>query len=142
MQLEKCQKRLALLWYSWSAFLFIYLLIQTTGGFFGKTDPPMAEIFGWFFANMLPFLSLITSIWPLLVISSRKKHIIADDFWYKITFFISIFYLAILTVVLIIPAFSLFNQIPLRFMQSSNSFLGPLQGMATAALGAFFFKSK
>ena len=138
-----CQKRLASLWYIWTGVLIILLLAQLAGNYFGDSDASIPEIFTWFFSNTLPFLSLITGAWTLAVNDGKNncRRRFADNHWYNITLWISVFYLTLLTVVPLLPTFGFFERTPLRFMQAANAFLVPIQSIALLALGAFFTRS-
>jgi hypothetical protein len=57
-----------------------------------------------------------------------------------VTTAISIFYLLMITIILLSLQF--FSLSPAKSLQKTNFLLGPLQGLVAACLGAFFVSSK
>lgn len=145
--LINCQKRLAMLWYIWTPLLLLFLIIQISGGFYGKGPAPIFQTFGWFFTNTLPVLFLIITIGAFAIKkqeNGNKKNETPDNvdkFWFKMTFWISVFYLSILSMTPILPAIAFHDMSPHQVMLSFNVINGPLQGLASASLGIYFLKS-
>lgn len=131
---EKAKKNLAMPWFIAGALLFVIMFIQTIGG---KFEDKNIEAWGWFTQNLLPTLSLIITV---IVADSSTE--IADreieKFYFNLAFGISIFYLFVIFSVLLVQPFAEKGIIP--WLQSSTIYLGPFQGLVTAAVGMFFLK--
>ncbi len=135
--MRTCKVRLATLWLVACGIAFLLLVLQTI---FGKYDGQADAAWGWLLPSVMPTLSLIIGV---LVVDSRGEGSArrnADRFMFRVAFGLSAAYLlVVLTIILAQPL----TQLPaLELMRQSNLYLGPLQGLVAAALGAFFIKSE
>lgn len=131
------KKRLATLWFTASGIIFVIMLLQTING---KFEDKSDEAWGWLFSNVIPVLSLMLSVFLLDISSAQKKAETVPRFFFQLVFFLSIAYhIAIFSVILLQP-FS--NNGIIQLMQESNIYIGPFQGLVTAAVGLFFFKKE
>ena len=133
ISMVESKKRLATIWFIGAAALFLLVFAQHMGGKYGKNT---GDAWSWLLPNCLPTLSLIIGV---LVKDSSKKisDTTADRFLFRLSCGLSICYLLInILVILLNPG----N--PLGMMNQSKLFLGPLQGLVSAALGAFFITKK
>ena len=132
--LTEARRRLATLWFTAAAVLFVLFIGLTVGGPL-KGEPQ--EAWGWFLPSCVPTLSLVIGV---LVAESRqagRKERRVDVFLFKIATGCSAFYLVVVLATLLYLGFGAADK-GLDFLKSSNLWLAPLQGLAAAALGAFF----
>lgn len=139
--LEQARWRLALIWFPACGLLFLLLVIQSMGGAYGD-DLPRA--WGWALPNFVPTLSLMISVFAggALVTQSTKVRVRRN--FLALSMSVSIFYLVILFLsVLAQPVIPLFNTTTtmsrIEMLETSNLWLGPLQGLVVIALGVLFF---
>lgn len=137
MTLSVCRRRLAILWLGGAGVVFVLLFLQSVLGRYGEN---VAKAWGWFLPTVMPTLSLIIGV--LAIAATRKaagdKEV--DRFFYRLAFGLSAFYLLLVALTLLLQPFLPFA--PLELMQQSNLWLGPLQGLVSAALGIFFVKGE
>ncbi len=134
---EKCKKSLAMVWFSGSGIIFLLLIIQSnTGRYPGFTS----EVWEWFLPTIMPTLSLIIGV--LVLDASEKSSNIKtiDRFLFRLSLSLSIVYLVVVAQTILIKPFTLTPALDL--MKQSNLWLGPLQGLVAASLGAFFICGK
>lgn len=133
VSMVESKKRLATVWFIGAAVLFFLVFAQHMGG---KYSNNAGDAWSWLLPNFLPTLSLIIGV--LVKDSSNKiSDTTADRFLFRLSFGLSIGYLAIIILVILLNPGN-----PLKMMDQSKLFLGPLQGLASAALGAFFITKK
>lgn len=130
---KRCRARLALVWFIGAGIIFLILVIQSMGGrvYGDKVD----EAWGWFLPTIMPTLSMIIGVMVLTARQEASDRSI-DGLLFQLTLSLSIIYL--LTVAATILAHPLVSASPLELMSRSNLWLGPMQGLVAAALGAFF----
>jgi len=131
-----CQRRLATVWFAGAALPFLVLLLQTArlmaypGG--------LEEGWGWFSQTVVPTLALIVGA---LVTESRAQAAgerKADGFLYRLALGLSAAYLLVVTLTLLAQPF--LTVTPGPWLKRSSLWLGVLQGLVGASLGAFFVK--
>lgn len=132
MFLSACKRRLAILWFVAWVGLVLVLVVQSV---LGKYGDKVEEAWAWFLPSVMPTLLLIVGV---LVVDFRAN--VSDKkvtpFMYRMTFGVSAFYLLLVALVPLLDPFTAMR--PLEMMKVSNLWLGPVQGVAAAALGAFF----
>jgi len=131
------------LWFSVAALLFLFLVGQSIAGVYRyRTETGMEDLtsdaWGWFLPTLMPTLSLIVAIFVTDVGSRRNATATVDRFFFRMAFWLSTLYLVV--VVMSLLGTTLFSRNPLSDLKTSNLWLGPLQGLASAAVGAFFVK--
>lgn len=137
VQMEKCKKKLSLLWFIGAGFLFLTLIAQTIGKFYGtKAD----EAWSWFLPTIMPTLSLIIGVFVIEATGKSEKKKSVDNFIYRLAFILSLVYLIIVALTIYISPFTSFTAFEL--MKTSNYWLGPLQGLVSAVIGIFFIKKE
>ena len=135
--MTECRKKLTRLWFGLSGFLFIILILQTILDHYGQEA---TEVWGWFLPMVLPTLSLIIGV-VVVEFSERKKvNRYADRFLFRLSFLLSAIYLTIIALLIFLQPF--LERPPLEIMKQSNLWLGPFQGLVSAAIGAFFTKQQ
>lgn len=131
---EKAKRNLAMPWFIAGALLFLIMFLQTIGG---KFEDKNIEAWGWFTQNLIPTLSLIITVF----VADSNTEIVdreIEKFYFNLALGLSIFYLFVLLSVLLAQPFAGKGIIP--WLQSSSIYLGPFQGLVTAAVGMFFLK--
>lgn len=128
------RKRLALLWFTGAGVCFLVLLLIS---FFGrKVD--VAGLWDWFLPAVVPNLSLIVGV---LVYTQRQQAATnqrVEGFLYHLTLGLSLAYLALLLLPLVF--FPLTGKTLPELLSVSRLWLAAVQGLVTAAMGAFFVR--
>jgi hypothetical protein len=137
VSLRTCKKRLAILWVVGGLIVFVLLVLQSI---FGKYGDKLDEAWAWFLPTVVPTLSLIIGVLVLDATSSKTTDKRIEPLIFNLAFGISAVYLVMVALILLIQPFTEFS--PLELMKRSNLWLGPLQGLVAAALGAFFIKGE
>jgi len=130
------QKKLMILWCIAALILFLLLIIRSVGDIYGsKVD----EAWSWFIPTIVPtlFLMITVAIIDFSQASITEKQ--SDKFLFQLAFALSLVYLILVSFTVLRP-FSIYT--PIEMMKKSNLWLGPLQGLVTASLGAFFVKNR
>ncbi len=141
VSLSNGKKRLAILWMSFVAFIFIIVLVQSFTDNFGSK---LNEAWGWFFQNTLPSLSLIISVFVIDSQSSNSEDRQVDIFYFRLCKYISLAYLFTILITLLAEpvATSLSEKTTIQFLDNSSLWLAPFQGIVTSSLGIFFIKKE
>ena len=138
MQMVLCKKWLAGVWFSLAAILFLIMVTTTTVGAYQDQD--IAEgVWSWFLPSVMPTISLMIAV----LVADNQGNVTqprtADRFLFFLSLGLSAFYLLLLVLVIFLqPVTNTFVDAPLEGFKKSNLWLGPLQGLVAAALGAFF----
>jgi Na+/H+-dicarboxylate symporter len=135
--LDQCRRNLAIVWFLGGGILFALLVVQTLGNHYGEED---REAWGWLLPNIMPTLSLIIGALVAEAVSSNSTEKLADDFLYRMSLALSIIYLLLVLLPVVAQPFT--SSSPMDALKRSNLWLGPLQGLVSASLGAFFIKAK
>jgi hypothetical protein len=138
ISLKTCKKRLAILWFTVGLILFVVLSIQTALG--TKFADKEGEAWGWFLPTMWPTLSLIIGVLLLDATFPTGTDKQIERFFFWLTFGLSAFYLTLVALTILMQPFT--GLTLLELMKRSNLWLGPIQGLVAAALGAFFVKGE
>lgn len=149
--LTQCQRRLLLIWYIGAAPAFLVLIGQTFSDYYGTSTE---QAWGWFLPNVLPTLLLVTGI----VTQGARKQPTAEQsverYYLRLALALSIVYLGAVSLALLYLPFFLQSQPEgldesarcgpscIEFLNRSNLFLGPFQGLVSAAMGAVFVTTK
>lgn len=135
--MERCQRTLATLWFVAGVILLILLVVQTLGNHYGDKDN---EAWGWLLPNLLPTLSLIIGALTADAFGGGQKSKQVDAFIYRLALAVSAIYLLMVLLPVIAQPFVSYS--PLDLLKRSNLWLGPLQGLVSATVGAFFVKAE
>lgn len=138
LPVTKCQKKLASVWFIAAGILFVILIIQTvTGKYRAHSD----EAWQWFLPNLIPTLSLMLGVFVLEAAGKATEAKTVNSFYFRLTFSLSGFYLLALALPLFsLPFFAVSPEKMIEFLELSNLWLGPLQGLVSASIGIFFVK--
>lgn len=135
--MNKCKKNISILWFSYSCILFFVILLQSLFGHYGDN---VSEVWGWFLPTIMPTLSLILSVLLIDALEKDKKDKKIDKFIYRLALCLSIAYFISISLTIFIQPFITTNFF--KLISQSNLFLGPLQGLVSGSIGAFFVKAK
>jgi hypothetical protein len=84
----------------------------------------------------MPTLLLVTGVVAADALRRDRKTFTVEAFFFRLTLGLSIFYLLLVDSVLLLRPFTGFS--PMALMKHAGLLLGPLQGLVSGALGAFF----
>jgi len=132
-----CKKKIATVWLSFSAVIFILFVAWTLGS--SKFDDKASEAWNWLLPTIMPTLSLIIGILVVDLNSSSDSERMVDGFIYRIALGLSLFYLTLIFTILIFSG--TFPDALFDVFAKSNLFLAPLQGLTSASIGAFYYKN-
>ncbi|MCI5218089.1 MAG: hypothetical protein D3914_02595 [Candidatus Electrothrix sp. LOE2] len=136
------KKRLTIIWFTGSGFLFALLLLQTIFGKYGTEISEIKDPWGLMLPTFIPTLSLIIGVLVSDATGSQDSEETAtvDQFFFRLSCFLSIAYLVTVILTILLSPFAKLSL--LELMKLSNLWLAPFQGLVTAALGAFFVSKK
>jgi hypothetical protein len=137
MQMTEARIGLTKVWFAGGLpFLFV-MIVQTILGAYGSE---VNKAWGWALPTIMPTLLLIVGVLVGQQMNANPTKATVDPFLYKLTYWLSVFYLAAVILTVLLAPFA--DRTKIEVMQTSNLFLGPLQGLVGAAFGAFFVARK
>ena len=134
---KECRKRLARLWIGSFGVMFLILVAQS---FLGGLGDRVVEAWGWFFANITPTLSVIAVNLQADAAPSTATDDEVDPFYYRVSFWVSVGYLALLLLVILGWRITKYEE-PADVMALSAVFVGPFQAFALSMIAIFFKKA-
>jgi hypothetical protein len=137
ISMRTCKKRLAVLWFVGGLLLFLLLVFQSI---FGKYGTEVDAAWSWFLPTIMPTLSLMLGVLILDATTTGGTDKLIEQFMFYMAFGLSLVYLVLVGVIPLVQPFT--GSSPLDLMNQSSIWLGPLQGLVAAALGAFFVKGE
>ena len=137
MLLSTARNRLAALWLISAAGLFLLLIAQSLLGHF---EDKSQKVWSWALPTIMPTLTLMISVLGADALKSDAPQVVVRKGFFRLAFFISLFYLFLVTASLLVEPFTSLNLLDL--LQTSSLWLGPLQGLVTGALGLLFFSRR
>jgi len=135
MDMALCQRRLAILWFSTCGAVFLLALIRIM--FHGIPDDAAKQVWGFLLPNMVPTLSLMIAVLVAEAVAPPPQPKQGNRFLFQMAFWLSAAYLAVFLLMVLVP----FGSMKPLMDADQQIWLTPLQGLATAALGAFFVKT-
>lgn len=133
ISLKNSQRHLAVIWIIGSIIPFTIILFQTM---FEKYGSNGNEVWGWLSSNILSTLLLIITVVVADALKQDQETQTVDRFVFRLTIFLSIAYLASLSLPLLIQPFLQIKS--LELIKQSSLWLTPLQGLLSITLGVFF----
>ena len=131
--MDKCKKRLAIVWVTGAGVLFLVLVLQSIFGRYGdKTN----DAWAWLLPTIIPTLSLIVGVVASDALDKSVRAASVDVFMYRLALSLSVAYLVVVSLTIFLGPLSDWPQ--LELMKLSNLWLAPLQGIVAAAIGVFF----
>ena len=135
MTLGKSKWTLAVIWLVGAGLILTLMVGQSLFDVYGARTE---EAWSWYLPTVMPSLSLILGV----LVADFRAAKAAPESRRKagpllgLAIGVSVFYLMMVSLTLLVQPF--LATPPLELMQRSNLWLGPLQGLAAATLGAFF----
>jgi hypothetical protein len=145
MPLIQCQRRLLLVWYTGAAPAFLVLSIQTQLNFYEGLGQNPNEVWGWFLPTLMPTLLLVTGVVAAQARKPSPQEQTVERYYFHLSFGLSVFYLAMVNLILLaMPLIMQGQDLPpiIGYLTKSSLFLGPIQGLVGAAMGAVFTSAK
>lgn len=133
VSLGATRRRLALLWMVWAASLVLLVFVQTV---LGRYADRAREAWDWLLPTIVPLTGLLVGVVATDALSRDAEQCRANRSLYGLSLGLSILYLSLVSLVLLAAPFSAIP--PLRLMANSVVWLGGLQGIVAASIGAFF----
>lgn len=131
-----CKRQLATIWFCGAGFVFFVVVIQTL---YNRYGDDVNRAWGWLLPTVLPTLSLMIGQLVYDTVEGSGGDKLIDRFLFRLTAWLSSVYLLCVSLVILFqPVFKLG---PIEMMTQSSVWLGPLQGLVVAAMGAFFVKA-
>jgi hypothetical protein len=141
--LETARWRLATVWFGGAGLIATILAVQSLFNVYGEKIP---QVWGWALPNIVPTLSLMLGVCAGAAVSEESE---SDSMRVRLPFFwlslgLSCFHLLCVAAVILagpmLPSRTPEQEFdPLHAFVLSNLWLGPLQGLVAAAVGALFF---
>jgi hypothetical protein len=135
IEMARCKKGLGKLWLFGGGFIFLILLGQTI---FGHYEEQAEEAWHWFLPTVIPTLSLIVSAWVIEAKGKAVEQKPVSKRIYRGTWGLSAFYLFVILLSIIAQPYV--SMLAVEWLNQSNLWLGPLQGLVVTATGIFFLK--
>lgn len=136
--LSRIRRQLLILWSLGALIVLLSLIGQTV---FGVYDKPQ-DALGWLLPMIMPTLSFIVGVIASEAIidrnASERETKIVDSFFHWFTLALSVLYLLAVEAVILVAV--RVNERPIDWLHSADIFLGPIQGLVGATLGALFVK--
>lgn len=144
VSLEIARWRLGAIWFTGSGILFLLVAVQSL---FGVYEDKVQGVWGWALPNFLPTLMLMMGVFggSALRDDTATDHMTVRKPFLTLASGLSVFHLLCLLMVLmvrpLVPALTdgAVATDPMALFEMSNLWLGPLQGLVGAAIGALFF---
>ncbi|MDB4882906.1 MAG: hypothetical protein JWL95_1672, partial [Gemmatimonadetes bacterium] len=114
--------------------------LQVAQSISGRFGGSVGDAWAWLLPNLMPTSSLIVTVLVLEARGGTSDERAIDPFLYRLTMGLCAGYL--LLVLATILGQPLSGTPVLTAMKQSNLWLGPVQGLASGALGAFFFQGE
>jgi zinc transporter ZupT len=140
IEFQLAKKKLAKLWLVFGSALFVLVFSQSLAGRF---DPRIQEAWQWFLPTIMPtFMLIITVFIADGYANPSKAQQQVDRFIFRLAYNFSLGYLLLVLFTLIRASLSASEGPLFEMLRSSNLWLGPAQGVASALLGYFFVTNK
>jgi hypothetical protein len=134
MSTKRARKILAVVWFAGSGPLFLLLVLQSLLGRFSPSERD--EVWSLFLPAVVPTLTLMIGVLVSDALGKSQSHEVVGRFIFSLTLSLSIIYLVIIGLPLFLAPFS--DEAPIALLRASQLWVLPLQGLVSAALGAFF----
>lgn len=142
VSLERARWSLGRLWFIGAGLIAALLIVQSLSG---AHEGRVQGVWGWALPNVMPTLSLMIGVFAG---AALQEHVESDSMlvrkpFFRLAYSLSVFHL--LAVAGTIMAQPFLGSIegadanPMTLFDMSNLWLGPLQGLVAAVIGALFF---
>ncbi len=142
MALESARWKLAMLWFPVCGLLLLLLVVQSLAGAYQEN---LQNVWGWALPNFLPTISVMISVFAGDALLHDERPTYVRKNFCNLAFYLSVFYLLLVFISILAPPLVNYFNGPdanvdkLQIMQSSNLWLGPVQGLVVVSLGVLFF---
>lgn len=137
---DQAKKRLAIVWFVGGGVLFLLVVVQSLLGHYGKLTE---DFLAWFLPTIIPTLTLILGVLVSDALGQSETGGSVDSFIYRLALALSIFYLITISLIILVqPWTDPFLDNLDRLIKNSNRWIIPLQGLVSAALGAFYVSKR
>jgi TRAP-type C4-dicarboxylate transport system permease small subunit len=130
---KEARKRLAITWLTFTGAILCLLVGQQLNG---KFEDKSKDAWLWFTSNITPFLTLVLSGFILDI--NSKQSIKVDKIYYRLSNYISIFYLMFIMAIMLFSPFSNLGEVQL--MKETNLFLTIIQSILSILIGVFYLQ--
>jgi hypothetical protein len=138
ISVKTCQQKISLLWIVLSGLIFIILIAQSVGGHYDTNS--LQRVWSWILPIIMPTLALVVAVGVVNSGTLNVNEQTIDSYHYYVALALSFLYLlSVLIVILFNVSGNIKNDI--SAIESSSIWLGPLQGVVTAAMATFFIKT-
>jgi hypothetical protein len=114
----------------------LFILMSVSGPLQG--DPQQA--WSWFLPSCVPTLSLVIGVYVTESRQTPGEDRQLDPFLFQVAAGVSIFYLAVILFTLLLMPLAAAPDKSAAYLKMANLWVAPVQGLAAAALGAFFVR--
>ena len=136
--LDRCQRRLATVWFVWSSLVTGLVFLQTV---FGHFEGRGVETWKWIAASLGPPLALLVGAVTAKALTSKhgQSKTLVSYFAYRLSLWISLLYLTLVTLTILLEPVAMMaaQKADLNLIGQSELWLVPLQSLLTASFGAF-----
>ncbi|WP_417377926.1 hypothetical protein [Gimesia sp.] len=136
LSLEHVRVGLMRIWFIGAGAGFFVLVIQAILGRYGNH---VDDVFSWFIPTVVPTLSMILGVVGATAFGPLDKRQVRLSF-YELAKWVSLAYIGVLLATIILQPFSPISAIELYKL--SNFWLGPIQGLAAAAMAFVFTRTE
>ena len=142
ISLEEARWALGKTWFIGAALLAGLLIFQSLAGVY---EDRVEGVWGWAWPNVMPTLSLMIGVFAA---AALQEHVESDSMrvrrpFFRLTMGLSGFHLLVVAATILAQPFlgtiKGSEADPMTLFETSNIFLGPLQGLVAASIGALFF---
>jgi hypothetical protein len=138
--LERVRNRLAFGWLAASALIFVIVVLQSL---LGKYGDQVQDAWGWLLPTIMPTLGMIISVLGYTALDPSMLESVVRRSYFRLATGLSVLYLLLVLLTILIQPFAAQTASKsIELMQTSNLWLGPLQGLVASALGALFFSKQ
>lgn len=136
MNLSKAKNALATLWGIFTIILVFIFSFQTLNGIYLDNEK---QAWGWLIQGIFPSLSLMIGVFISDSLQHKKSGEQVKRFYFRIAFILSFCYLLLMLFIVLYRPFTVYA--PIEILEISSIWIGPIQGIVTAAIGMFFFNN-
>lgn len=135
--LDRCQEKLAKLWFLWSGLLISLVFLQTV---LGHYEGRGADTWKWLAASLGPPLGLLIGVVAAKALTKKaqKQRVFVSAFSYQLSLGISILYLTLVSLTILLEPVAMMaaQRSDLDLIDQSELWLIPVQSLLTASFGA------
>ncbi len=131
--LEYARNSLAVVWFSGGGLAFLIVVVQSILGHYGDD---LQAVWNWFLPYSVPTLALMIGVFGANALRDENDPRNVKAFFFRLSRWLSIFYLAILLLTILLEPVS--SNKGMDLFKQSVYFLAPLQSLVVAAITVLF----